>query len=172
MVDADILFTKDKIPVVAHDILLQKNSNGEGSLVDKTIEELEKFDFGIRYSKKYSGQKILKLDDLLKLCKQNNIILDLDLHHLNYPQFLKKKHDFLKILIKYIEKNDMINSVVFNDNRQKIFDIMKSIRKDISFSISGMNEKENIKKIKDKYKESKILIYNMGLLQAGKTINF
>jgi len=171
MVDADILFTKDKIPVVAHDILLQKNSNGEGSLVDKTIEELEKFDFGIRYSKKYSGQKILKLDDLLKLCKQNNIILDLDLHHLNYPQFLKKKHDFLKILIKYIEKNDMINSVVFNDNRQKIFDIMKSIRKDISFSISGMNEKENIKKIKDKYKESKILIYNMGLLQAGKTIN-
>ena len=34
-----------------------------------------------------------------------------------------------------------------------------------------MNEKENIKRIKDKYQDSKILIYNMGDLQKGKKIN-
>lgn len=65
----------------------------------------------------------------------------------------------------------MRRKIVFNDSRQKIFDIIKSIRNDISFSINGMNEKKSIEKIKDKYNESKILIYNMGLLQEGKTIN-
>ena len=49
--------------------------------------------------------------------------------------------------------------------------VFKSIRKDLSFSLNGMNEKENIKRIKDKYQDSKILIYNMGDLQKGKKIN-
>ena len=34
-----------------------------------------------------------------------------------------------------------------------------------------MNEKENIERIKDKYNSSKILIYNMGFLSCGRTIN-
>ena len=171
MVDADILFTKDEIPVIAHDILLEKVSNGEGRLIDKTLAELEKLDFGIKFSKKYEGQKILKFEVLLKLCKENNLILDLDLNHLDYTEFLTKKYYYLNIIIKYVEKYDMINSIVFNDKRQEILDIMKIIRKDISLSINGMNEKNNIEKIKDKYKDSKIVIYNMGHLQAGKTIN-
>jgi hypothetical protein len=58
-----------------------------------------------------------------------------------------------------------------NDNRQIVFDIFVSIRKDISFSINGMNEKKNIEKIKDKYKDSKIILYNMGGLTLGRKIN-
>ena len=171
MVDADILFTKDEIPVIAHDLQLDKFSNGKGRLIDKTLKELEKLDFGIKYNKKYVGQKILKFEDLLKFCKENNLILDLDLNHLDYQEFLTQRYHYLKKLLNYVEKYDMTNSIIFNDKRQEILDLMKSIRKDISFSINGMNEKDNIKKIKDKYQDSKILIYNMGLLQAGKTIN-
>ena len=84
MVDADILFTKDKIPVISHDIGLKGISNGKGYIIHKTIEELEKLDFGIKFGKQYIGEKILKFDDLLKLCKNNNIIIDLDLGHLKY----------------------------------------------------------------------------------------
>ena len=65
----------------------------------------------------------------------------------------------------------MLDSIVFNEKRQSIIEIFKSIRKDLSFSLNGMNEKESIKKIKDKYQDSKILIYNMGDLQKGKKIN-
>ena len=113
----------------------------------------------------------MKLDDLLKLCKENDIILDLDLAHLDYPEVLKNMYNYLTILIKHIEKYDMINSIVFNDQRKFVFNIMNSIRKDLSFSINGMNKKKSIEKIKDKYQDSKILIYNMGLLQFGRTIN-
>ena len=171
MVDADILFTKDKIPVVSHGGDLNSISNGKGQLIEKTYEELEKLDFGSKINKNYAGEKILKFEDLLKLCKENNIIIDLDLFHLNYNEFLKNKKEYAKLIIEYIEKYDMIDSIVFNEKRQSIIEIFKSIRKDLSFSLNGMNEKENIKRIKDKYQDSKILIYNMGDLQKGKKIN-
>ena len=171
MVDGDILFTKDKIPVVAHDIELESVSNGKGNLIDKTIEELEKLDFGIKFSKKYTGEKILKFEDLLKLCKNNNIIIDLDLGHLNYTEFFNNMKEYANIIIKYVERYDMINSIVFNDKREDVIDTFISIRKDISFSINGMNEKKSIEKIKDKYGDSKVIIYNMGGLLEGKTIN-
>ena len=65
MLDADVLFTKDKIPVIAHDLELKEVSNGEGYLPNKTIEELEKLDFSIKFGKKYSGEKIVRFDELL-----------------------------------------------------------------------------------------------------------
>ena len=46
MVDDDIIFTKDDIPVIFHGDNLKNISNGEGKLIDKTLEELEQLDFG------------------------------------------------------------------------------------------------------------------------------
>ena len=171
MVDADILFTKDKIPVVSHGGDLSTISNGTGKLFEKTYDELEKLDFGSKINKLYSGETILKFEDLLKLCKENNIIIDLDLFYLNYTEFLKNKKEYAKLIIDYIEKYDMLDSIVFNDKRKSIIDIFKSIREDLSISLNGMNEKENIIRIKDKYQDSKILIYTMGDLFKGKKIN-
>ena len=65
----------------------------------------------------------------------------------------------------------MINSIFFNDERKSVIELFQSIRNNISFSINGMNEKKNIESIKDKYNTSKILIYNMGFLSSGRTIN-
>jgi len=171
MVDADILFTKDDIPVISHGAELNKVSNGEGNLFDKTYEELEALDFGIKINKIYSGEKLLKFEDLLKLCKKNNIIIDLDLSYLNYAQFYNNTIKYANLIIKYAEQYDMINSIIFNDKRLFILDLFKSIRKDLSFSIKGMNEKKSIKQIENKYQDSKILIYNMGELTEGKKIN-
>ena len=171
MVDADIIFTKDKIPVVSHGRNLKSISNGKGELIDKTLKELEKLDFGSIINKKYAGETILKFEDLLKLCRENNIIIDLDLSHLNYNEFLKNKKEYANLIIELIENYDMIDSIVFNEKRQSIIETFKSIRNDLSFSLSGMNEIENIKRIKDKYQDSKILIYNMGELKNGKKIN-
>ena len=76
-----------------------------------------------KINKNYAGETILKFEDLLKLCKENNIIIDLDLFHLNYKEFLKNKKEYAKLIIEYIEKYDMIDSIVFNDKRQSIIEI-------------------------------------------------
>ena len=171
IVDADLLFTKDKIPVICHGIDLKKVSNGEGDLTEKTLEELEQLDFGSVFSEQYKGSKILKFEDLLKLCKENNIIIDIDLGHLNYNKFFLSTNEYIKIFLEYIEKYGMTNSIFINEARPQVIEKFVAMMKTISISINGMNEKQSIEKEKDKYKDSKILIYNMGGLLDGKTIN-
>lgn len=171
MVDADILFTKDKIPVICHGNDLAKNSNGKGRLSSKTLEELEELDFGSIFNKQYAGEKILTFEKLLQLCKEDNIIIDLDLAHLNLDEYFIKTDEYLKIMIDLIKKYEMEDSIIFNERREEAILKLKEVKKDVSFSLSGMNEKENIEKIKDKYKDSKRLIYNMGGLLEGGKIN-
>ena len=78
IVDADLFFTKDKIPVINHGDDIEHYSNGNGTISTKTLEELEELDFGEKFDKKYKGEKILTFEKLLELCKENDVIIDLD----------------------------------------------------------------------------------------------
>ena len=74
IVDADIQFTKDNIPVIFHGKELDTIINGNGILSSKTLYELQKLDFG---NEQFKGQKILTFENLLKFCKKNKLIIDL-----------------------------------------------------------------------------------------------
>ena len=170
ILDADILFTKDKIPVICHETNLKGISNGKGSLNSKTLSELQKLKF---YGYKNREENILTFEEFLRFSKENNIIIDLDLCHLDFVEYFNKTDDYVKIIIKEVEKYNMLNSVIFNsgDNINKLLKL-KQYKNDIAISISQMNDKKDIENIKDKYNDSKILIYNMGNLLYGKTINY
>ena len=170
IVDAELVFTKDKIPVICHGAKLNLVSNGEGYLTEKTFDELEKLDFGSIFDLKYKGEKILKFEELLKLCKENDIILDLDLGHVNYKYF-EDTDEYIKIIIELIEKYGMINSIFINSHKVEVIEKFHSLNKNIIFSISGMNSKENMESINKKYNNSSIKIYNIGGLTTGGKIN-
>ena len=171
IVDADVLFSKDKIPVIFHGTNLKPYTNGEGEIPSKTLEELEQLDIGVKFNKKYRGEKILTFKKLLKLCKENNVLIDLDLAHLDLETYFLNTDEYIKILFDLIERYNMSDSIFFNDKRMEVFKEMKKVKNDVSFSISNMNEIENIQKIKDEFKGSKRIIYNMGGLSSGKKIN-
>ena len=171
IVDGDLIFSKDKVPVICHGKHLDPVSDGVGEIPSKTLEELEKLDFGSKFNEKYRGEKILTLENLLKLCRENDVILDLDLMHLELEKYFLETDEYIKIIFELVEKYNMSDSIIFNDARMDVFNQMKKIKNDVSFSVSNMNEMENIKKVKDKFKGSKRIIYNMGGLSNGKTIN-
>ena len=169
IIDADLLFTKDKIPVICHEIYLEKISDGKGLLSSKTLDELKKLNF---FYDKYKNEKILTLEEFLKFSKHNNIIIDLDLSHIDYIKYFKNTDEYAKIIINVVKKYKMFNSIFFNNgnNINKILKL-KKFKKNIAISISNMNERKNIEKIKNKYNDSKIIIYNMGNLLNGKHID-
>ena len=167
IVDAGLVFTKDKIPIVAQGTNLEKMSNGTGDFTEKTLEELEQLDSVNVNNEKYKREKILKFEDLLKLCKENDIIIDLDLTHANFGD----TDVYIKIILELIEKYEMVNSIFLNESRPEVIEKFISLNKGLTFSICCMNEKANIEKIKDKYKDTKMIIYNIGLPQSGKTID-
>ena len=86
IVEADLQFTKDKIPVTLHAIDLGNVSNGKGKVFESNLDELQKLDFGSKFDAKYAGEKILDFEDLLIWCKNNEVIIDLNLAHLDYNE--------------------------------------------------------------------------------------
>ena len=129
MVDADIQFTKDKIPVIFHGSDISQDSNGTGKISSMTLDELNKLDFGAKFDIKFTGEKILTFENLLILCKNNGVIIDLDLAHLDYKKYFEDTDEYMKIIIDMIDKYDMMNSIIFNDgpNPNTVIQLIKTL---------------------------------------------
>jgi len=67
MIELDVQRTKDDRLVVFHDTTLRRTTNGKGYLARKIYTELALLDAGLWYSKKFAGEKIPLLDDVLHL---------------------------------------------------------------------------------------------------------
>ena len=163
IVDAILRFTKDRVPVISHEEDLEKISDGEGKIYEYKYKELLKLDFGTKIDEKYKGEKILSLQILLQLCKELNVIIDLDLSQLDYKKYFFNNTIYSDKIIKTIEEYEMFDSVYFSDgaNFKNILEL-KKLKKNIAISIVSTNTKDCLEKIKDNFSDSKIIILNTG----------
>ena len=139
IVEAKIQFTKDKEPIIF-----------QGELESKTLKELQREKF------------ILTLSKLLSLCKENNVIIELNLAELDNNRHFE---EYMNIVIDTIKEYEMLNSTYFNDGGKydKLLKL-KEIEKDISVCISdhennikkGLKELKGIKRIIINYEEKKL----------------
>lgn len=67
-VETDIHFTKDGVPVCIHDSTVDRTSNGNGAVKEKTIDEIRQLDFGAWKGIEFEGTLIPTLDEFLQLC--------------------------------------------------------------------------------------------------------
>ena len=108
-IETDVQMSKDGVLVICHDELLDRTSNGTGLLKDYTYDELLNFDFGIKFSSKFEGEKIPTLDELLQFAKENHIFLNLELKNglFSYDGMEKK---IIDLIYKYDFKDSVILS--------------------------------------------------------------
>ena len=67
MLEIDVHFSKDNHLVVIHDDTINRTSNGEGKVKDYTLEELLKFDFGVKHDKSFQNTKISTFEEVLSI---------------------------------------------------------------------------------------------------------
>lgn len=85
VLETDIRLTKDGIPVIFHDESLDRNTNGIGSIIDYTFDELQEYDLGYWHQDSKSGEypyrnkefKILSLVEFLDKFPKIRINLDI-----------------------------------------------------------------------------------------------
>ena len=169
IVNAVLRYTSDKVGVISHEEDLEKISNGKGKISSYTYKELLNLDFGSKIDKQYEGEKILSLQILLQLCKEFKVIIDLDLSQLDSEIYFKN-NTYVYRLLNIIDKYDMFDSVYFSDgpNCTNILKL-KEVKKDISVSISNINNKDAFEKIKTQFSDSKKIILNVG--ESGSPLN-
>ena len=160
ILNADLRFTSDKMPVICDDDSLEKISNGKGMVSSSTFAELEKLDFGGKLDKKYEDEKIMTFAELLALCKKNEAIVNLNLEHLDIEKYFNTK-EYLNIMFLLVEKFNMTNSILFEGSPEQILKL-KEFRKDIAVAVIH-KDKEELDKMKDSFKDFKRVVYSFGV---------
>ena len=96
--ECDIQLSKDNVWVVNHNKTIDKMTDGEGSISDMTYMEISQYSVdGGHYSEKYTGQKLITLDDYLAICDEYKIIPQIEVKEGNYNCLA----DILTALDKY-----------------------------------------------------------------------
>lgn len=74
-VEFDVWLSKDKIPIIMHDGSVERTTDGEGHLRDKTLEEIKQLDAGKWFDKKFSGQRVPTLRETLEVLTKNSKLM-------------------------------------------------------------------------------------------------
>lgn len=61
-VETDVQLTSDHVPVLFHDVTLERTTNGRGTVAEKTLAEITKLDAGRWYAHEYAGTRIPTLE--------------------------------------------------------------------------------------------------------------
>lgn len=75
MLEADLRFTRDGVPVMLHDRLLDRTTSGNGPVADMDWADVAKLDAGSWFGPGFAGERVLRLSDLFDLAEQLGIAL-------------------------------------------------------------------------------------------------
>lgn len=158
-IECDIRKTKDDKIVIIHDKTINRTSNKAGNVSDYTLYQLKEFDFG---DKNYKDEKIMTLDEFLKIFAGKNIKIYIEVKESGYEK------EIWNILSKYNLKNITIISFKYEVLKEfrniskilslgwLIYDIdAKIIKNSLKINIkilicnSSMLDKKNVKLAKD-----------------------
>ena len=64
-IELDVTLTKDGVPVIIHDGAVDRTTNGKGLINQMTFEQVRQLDAGSWFDKKYRGEKIPTLEQVL-----------------------------------------------------------------------------------------------------------
>ena len=78
-IEIDVKISKDKIPILLHDDLLNRTTSGNGRPIDFLYKDILKLDSGKWFSKNYTGAHIPTLEEVLKICSNKNIGVNIEL---------------------------------------------------------------------------------------------
>ena len=69
MVEVDVYFSRDGIPVVIHDETVDRTTNGKGLVADLTLAQLKALDAGSWKGRKYAKERIPTFEEVLRAAK-------------------------------------------------------------------------------------------------------
>ncbi len=71
MIEFDIQFTKDSIPVLMHDETVDRTTNGTGKVSDLTFSKIRQLDAGIKKSPDFQYTAVPTFEEILKMMPRN-----------------------------------------------------------------------------------------------------
>lgn len=116
-IEIDPRVTKDGIPILMHDPTIDRTTTGKGKLSDMTYNQIK--NLNLTYNGKVTEQKIPTLEEIVKIAKQNNLVINIDGSKMDWG----KKENFQPVM-NVLKKYNMVDNcffVVTNAAQQRAF---------------------------------------------------
>ena len=78
-IECDVLLTADNYPVIFHDVLVDRTTNGKGAIAEMTLSQIQKLDGGSWFSDEFTHEPIPTLDALLQKCVALGLWINLEI---------------------------------------------------------------------------------------------
>lgn len=100
MIEADIQVTADSEVVVFHDKALSRTTDGTGFTKNLKLSTLKSFDAGSWFDKKFTGEKIPLLSEVLNLIN-GKAYLNLEIKNINNEHYFENLTNILNLLFEF-----------------------------------------------------------------------
>ena len=95
--EIDVLLTRDRQPVVVHDLTLQRLAGGQAAIASMNWAELSRLDVGSHFHPRFAGERIPRLEDVLDAYGQD-MLLDIEIK--GYSPFYEGIEEIVIALLK------------------------------------------------------------------------
>lgn len=138
-IETDVQLTKDGIPILIHDETLKRTAGVAGFIKDYTLAEIQQYDAGKYFSKKFTGTALITLDELLKWISGKSLYLNLELKN--------NKIDYKDIEIKVLhalEKYKLKDRTIISSFNQSSVKRMRQLDKNIDIALLRSKKHKNL----------------------------
>jgi glycerophosphoryl diester phosphodiesterase len=108
IIELDVHLSKDGVPVVIHDHMLDRTTSGTGRVKDYTLEELRWLDAGSWFAPEFSEERIPTLEEVLELAKGRCLL------HVELKKMGDVYEGIEEKVIKLIHRHGMKDQVVLS----------------------------------------------------------
>ncbi len=78
-IELDVQLSKERVPVVIHDLTVNRTTNGKGFIKDYTVAELKELSAGGKFAQSYDQEEIPTLAEVLEFAHTNDLLLNIEL---------------------------------------------------------------------------------------------
>lgn len=78
-IEMDLNVTKDGELIVMHDVTVDRTTDKSGKVRDFTLDEIKSMDAGVKFDKKFKGERVPTFEEFLRLIAPTNITLNVEL---------------------------------------------------------------------------------------------
>jgi glycerophosphoryl diester phosphodiesterase len=121
MIETDIQFTSDGYVIAFHDDIIARTTNGKGSLGEMDLNSIKNLDAGSWFDKKYSGEKIPLLSEVIDLI-YGKAYLIIEIKSLPGSE----TEQCIDIILNDVYKKNYENYTIFASYDHKLLELVKN----------------------------------------------
>lgn len=121
--ETDVHLTKDGELVICHNYTIDETSNGKGNIADKTLAELQGYDFGGYFSPKFANEKIPTVKEFLEVVKESEI----ECLNIEIKSPLNNETYIVDETIKLVKESGLFDRLIISSFDPKILTRAKEI---------------------------------------------